>query len=288
MLKGMNIKDKILKRIPRLKLGVRVKITAGLCSICAILLASGIISVLEYRNMSNYVSGLIADNVKSINAAQKLSEEANTYNLGILATIGEDTSGALPDFDKEGFLSRCDSLKTSLAAIGAVPLTDSVLYAYSAYMLASLELPQVMESDFIDTRSWYFGRLQPIYLRLNGYIDSMSSAIYGDLRANSERFDRGFYRSVIPGVIAVGVGLMLVLLLLYFILVYYVNPLYGMLRGLADYRSYNHRYSYGFDGDDQLAELNDGITELANENFQLRRRISNLKGANSADGRISR
>ncbi len=284
----MNIKDKILKRIPRLRLGVRAKITAGLCSICAILLASGIISVLEYRNMSNYVSGLIADNVKSINAAQKLSEEASTYNLGILAAIGEDTSGALPDFDKEGFLSRCDSLKASLAAIGAVPLTDSVLYAYSAYMLVSLELPQVMESDFIDTRSWYFGRLQPIYLRLNGYIDRMSSAIYGDLRANSERFDRGFYRSVIPGVIAVGVGLMLVLLLLYFILVYYVNPLYGMLRGLADYRSYNHRYSYGFDGDDQLAELNDGITELANENFQLRRRISNLKGANSADGHISK
>lgn len=272
----MNFKD-ILLKIPLPKLGVRSKIIASLCSICVILLASGIISVMEYRNMSSYVSSLIADNVRSINAAQKLSEEANAYNLGVLAAIGEDSGGKLPDFDKEGFLSRCDSLRSSLADIGAVPLTDSVLYAYSAYMLASLELPDVMESDFTDTRSWYFGRLQPIYLRLNTFIDRMSAAIYGDLRANSLRFDRGFYRSIIPGIIAVAVGIMLALLLLYFILAYYVNPLYRMLAGLRDYRAYNHKYTCSFDGEDQLAELNDGITELANENLQLRKRISNLK-----------
>lgn len=283
----MGFRD-IVRKIPRPGLGVRGKLTCSLCSICAILLASGIISVLEYHNMSNYVSGLIADNVKSINAAQRLSEEAGAYNLGILAAIGEDGGGVLPYFDKEGFLSRCDSLKTSLADIGAVPLADSVLYAYSAFMLASLELPVVMESDFIDTRSWYFGRLQPIYLRLNGYIGRMSSAIYGDLRANSQRFDRGFYRSIVPGIIAVGVGLMLVLLLLYFILVYYVNPLYGMLGGLKNYRSYNHKYSCAFDGDDQLSELNDGITELAEENLQLRRRIAKLKGGQPGGGGSSK
>ena len=37
------------------------------------------------------------------------------------------------------------------------------------------------------------------------------------------------------------------------------------------------RYGYAFDGDDQLAELNEGITELAEENRQLRRRIKLLK-----------
>ena len=39
----------------------------------------------------------------------------------------------------------------------------------------------------------------------------------------------------------------------------------------------NKKYTYTFDGDDQLAELNTDITDLTNENQQLRRRISALK-----------
>jgi len=66
-------------------------------------------------------------------------------------------------------------------------------------------------------------------------------------------------------------------MLLFFLLVYYVNPIYKMLDGLSNYRSFNKKYSYTFDGDDQLSELNDGITELAGENQQLRRRVSDLR-----------
>ena len=42
------------------------------------------------------------------------------------------------------------------------------------------------------------------------------------------------------------------------------------------------RYTYSFEGDDQLSELNDGITELAEENRQLRRRVKLLKESQAA------
>ena len=54
-----------------------------------------------------------------------------------------------------------------------------------------------------------------------------------------------------------------------------------MLTGLDEYRSMGRRYSYTFDGDDQLAELNEGITELTEENRQYRRRIKLLKETQS-------
>ena len=73
------------------------------------------------------------------------------------------------------------------------------------------------------------------------------------------------------------VGLTLILLLLFFILAYYVNPIYKMLKGLDNYRSFNAKYSYTFEGDDQLHELNEGITEIIEENQQLRRRIKGLR-----------
>jgi len=266
------------RKLRPLRLTLKSKLILSLLSIAAILLVSSIISVMEYSSMSNYVSSLIADDISSIKVANRLRDMSNTYNLDILEVIGEDVSaGRLPAFDDEYFKSHCDSLRMSVAANQAAPLADSVMYSYAAYMLTSLELEDVMISDFIDSRSWYFERLQPRYERLLSDLDRLTSIIHQDLVRNSATFERGFYRSIIPGIVAVGVGLLLVLMLLFFILAYYVNPLYRMLDALSAYRSTDKKYTVRFEGDDQLAELNEGISELAGENQQLRRRIREIR-----------
>ena len=259
------------------RLSLKTKMVLSLSAIAVVLIVSGIISIVEYRRMSNYVSDMIAEDINSINVAQKLSAVTDAYNLQILTVIGDDSVNSLPDFDQQGFVSYCDSLRSIFSVENVLPLTDSVLYSYAAYMLTSLELEQVIQSDFIDSRTWYFERLQPSFQRLNGDIDRLSQAMYTDLQENSGDFDRGFYRSIIPGIVAVGVGVILVLLLMFFITSFYVNPLNKMLEGLDDYRSMGRRYNYSFEGDDQLAELNEGITELTEENRQYRRRIKLLK-----------
>lgn len=275
---------KLADRMKEFKLTMRMKLTLSLSAIAVTLLVSSVISIMEYYRMSNYVSDLIADNIRSVNVAQKLSEVTNKYNLDLLALIGDNSVNTLPDFHQKEFMGHCDLLRNSLTSDKMVPLTDSVVYAYSAYMLTSLELNDVMLSDFIDTRAWYFDRLQPKFRRLNHYIDVLNEAIYDDLKKNSLTFQRGFYRSIIPGAVAVGVGLLLVLMLLFFLLVFYVNPIYRMLSGLNNYRSYNKKYSYSFEGDDQLAELNDGITELTGENQMLRKRVANLRAKVASTG----
>ena len=277
---------KLADKLKEFKLTMRMKLTLSLSAIAVTLLVSSVISIMEYYKMSNYVSDLIADNIRSVNVAQKLSEVTNKYNLDLLTVIGDDAVSTLPDFHQKEFMAHCDSLRNSLTSDKMVPLTDSVVYAYSAYMLTSLELNDVLLSDFIDTRAWYFDRLQPKFKRLNYYIDVLNGAIYDDLKKNSLTFQRGFYRSIIPGAVAVGVGLLLVLMLLFFLLVYYVNPIYRMLAGLNNYRSFNKKYSYSFEGDDQLAELNDGITELTGENQMLRKRVANLR-AKAASGTVA-
>ena len=268
---------KVSDKIKEKGLSMRAKITLSLSAIAITLLVSSIISIMEYSRMSNYVSGLMTDNVRSINVAQKLAEVSSQYNLEILSVIGDESVNTLPDFRQAEFMNHCDSLRMSLMGEEMMPLTDSVIYAYSAYMLTSMELNDVLLSDFIDTRSWYSERLQPQYQRLNRFIDTLDEAIYQDLKKNSETFQRGFYRSIIPGAVAVLVALLLIITLLMFILAYYVNPIYKMLSGLNNYRTLNKKYSYTFDGDDQLVELNDGIKELAGENQQLRKRVSDLR-----------
>lgn len=273
----MGTSSRLKKKARALKLSLKAKLVLSLLSIVAILLVSSVISVMEYSRMSNYVSELIADDISSINVANRLADMSNTYNLEILEAIGEGAGSRLPDFDDEYFKTNCERLRMSHTINQAYPMADSVMYSYAAYMLTSLEFETVVNSDFIDNREWYFGRLQPRFDRLQSDIDNLTTAIYEDLQKNSATFDRGFYRSIIPGIVAVCVGLMLVLMLLFLMLSYYVNPLYRMLESLSAYRSSDKKYTVKFDGDDQLVELNDGISELAGENQQLRRRVRELR-----------
>ena len=115
-----------------------------------------------------------------------------------------------------------------------------------------------------------------------------------ELRKNSATFERGFYRSIIPGAVAVAVGLLMVLLLMFFLIIYYVNPLNRMLTGLENYRATGAKYACHFEGDDALVELNDSIREIAGENQQLRKRnktlrtsLSEKKAAAAKDGDTS-
>ncbi len=267
---------KLKNRWKEFRLSLRMKMILSILAITVVLLMSIVISVLEYRRMSNYVSDMIAEDIHDIHTTQRLVNAVDQYNLELLAVIGDDKVSALPDFDRDAFMAYCDSLRLTVTGTTA-PLADSVLYAYSAYMLASLELPAVLESDFINTRDWYFTRLQPLFGRMRGYLDRLSETIHSDLRRNSETFGSGYYRSFIPSAVALGVGIVLLFLLMFFILAYYVDPLYKMLESLRDYLGYRRRYTYTFDGNDQLSDLNDSITDLTEENRALRKRISEIK-----------
>ena len=268
---------KVRNWLQEFRLSMKMKLTLALSAIAVVLLISCIISMLEYWRMSTYVSDMIADDIRNIHVTQQLVNAVDSYNLELLAVIGDDKLSSLPDFDRNAFVSYCDSLRESFGVGHTVPLADSVIYAYSAYMLASLELEEVLESDFINTRDWYFERLQPLFGRMRGYLDRLGANMYEDLEQNSRDFDSGFSRSIIPGIVAVATGILLVFLLLFFILVYYVKPLYGILHHLKEYLSYRQRYTFTFDGNDQLTEVNNAITDLTEENRQLRRRIQDLK-----------
>ena len=102
-------------------------------------------------------------------------------------------------------------------------------------------------------------------------------------KVNSENFDAGFYRSIIPSVVSVGAGLLLILLLLFFTMVNYVHPIYRISEGVDNYRMSGRRHMYDMDGDDQLANINTGVSELIEENLELKHRLKVLREEKNSD-----
>ena len=89
---------------------MRIRLVRALGSIAAVLLLSGIISILEYRRMSDYVSELIASNIESINLSQRLADITREYDQQMLAVVVSNDISIMPDFDLEDFTAQADSL----------------------------------------------------------------------------------------------------------------------------------------------------------------------------------
>ena len=267
----------LFRRKNERKPSMKKKLFFSLGSLAMILLLSSVISILEYRRMSDYVSDLIASNIKSINLSQKLADITQEYNDQMLAVVVQNDISLMPDFNLAYFNAQSDSLRGSFTSGKMLPKVDSVVMSFDAFMKTSLKFDEVFLADTVNTGEWFFGSLQPRYTKLRQDLTSLNEVIHEELRNNSADFDAGFYRSIIPGVVSVGAGLLLILLLLYFTMVYYVRPICRMSDGLDAYRLSSRRYLYEFDGDDQLANINTGLTEIIDENVELKRRVKNLR-----------
>ncbi len=267
----------LFRRKKERKPSMKKKLFFSLGSLAMILLLSSVISILEYRRMSDYVSDLIASNIKSINLSQKLADITQEYNDQMLAVVVQNDISLMPDFNLAYFNAQSDSLRGSFTSGKMLPKVDSVVMSFDAFMKTSLKFDEVFLADTVNTGEWFFGSLQPRYTKLRQDLTSLNEVIHEELRNNSADFDAGFYRSIIPGVVSVGAGLLLILLLLYFTMVYYVRPICRMSDGIDAYRLSSRRYLYEFDGDDQLANINAGLTEIIDENVELKRRVKNLR-----------
>ena len=253
------------------------KVFLSLGSIAAILLLSSVISILEYRRMSSYVSDLIAANIKSINLSQKLADLTEEYNHQMLSVVVQNDISKMPEFNLQYFNDQADSLKNSFTSKTALPMVDSVARSFNDFMLTSLKFDEVFLADNVNTGEWFFGTLQPSYNKFRQDMAVLNEMIHAELTRNSADFDAGFYRSVIPGIVAIGAGLLLVFLLLYFIMSNYVRPIYRISDGIDNYMKSGRRHGYVLDGDDQLANINNGVTELIEENIELKNRVKALK-----------
>ena len=268
---------KLFRRKGQSKPSIRKKTILSLGTIAVILVLSGVISILEYRRMSEYVSGVVTANIKSITLSRQLSDITEEYNHQMLSVVLANDLSMMPEFDEEYFMSYSDTLKTSITSQTTLPVVTQVDSSFVKFIETSKRFDEVFLADTVSTGDWFFQTLQPAYNDFCHDMTDLNSALHKELQDNSVHFDVSFYRSIIPGVICVSAGLLLVMLLMYFTIANYVNPIYKIAEGLNAYKSSGKRYGYQMEGDDHLADINSGVTEIIEENIELKHRVKSLK-----------
>ena len=257
-------------------LGIKRKVLFGCIVLAIILFFSSLISIFEFTKMNRYVSGVIADNIRSINAARELLSVSEQYNISLMNGLVLDNEGTvqeMPLLREEELVATFENLSRSFVTPEERAGADSVLYAYAAYMQVVSEAGQMWQHDYAERQHWFFNRLQPVYLKFRGYMMQLTSVCQDALIESSQDIREGTYRSLMPGLASVLVGMIMVLLFNYFLNYYLINPLLRVTGGIKGYRYHGRGYDVKLDNDDELEELNEAVGDIIDQNLSYKREL---------------
>ena len=267
----------------KVKLGIRSKIYVASLVIVLMLLLSGVMAFFEFGRMSRYISNLISSSIMTVdltrnllNLTRNLLNTCDRYHSDLFRQIGDDGLLAQPEtIPTDEFESSIDRLYTVMRSAEERQMTDSVRYAYSAYMQVSREIESVWLRPQEERTDWYFNRLQVVYEKFRNYLQRLSDSSQTILTDNYNSLQDSYYRSIMPGVVANAASIILIILFVYLLGLYVIKPVVKMSRGLRDYRQSGKSYNVTFDyGGDQIQSMNEEIKEIIDENKSLKNRKS--------------
>ena len=254
------------------QLGIKKKVSAGCIILGLILFFSSMMSVYEFSNMNSYVSRVLSDNIENINSSRNFLETAEIYNLRLMSMLDEGDR-EFNDIDRRDLANSFSRIKGRYGTVKEKNAADSVIFAYSAYMQAVREGCSKWNVEPIERKEWFFNHLQPIYLKLRHYVQTLTFVSQDELIKNSNSLKDNFYRSMVPSMASLILSLLLVLLFNYFLNYYLINPFLKVTKGIVNYRKFNKPYNVALDSDDEINELNTAVGDLIDLNTSYRNQL---------------
>ena len=253
-------------------MGIKRRVLLGCIALCLILFTSSLISFFEFGTMNNYVTDVVADNLRSINYTRELLAAAESHNLKLMYEI-DGSYEDLGNVSDTELIAAFSDIRSSFKTDAENAAADSVVFAYAAYMQVAREAQNVWLADPVERRDWFFNRLQPVYSKLCDYIQQLTFTCQDTLIANSHTMQERFQRSIMPPLISLLMGLLLVVLFDYYLNYYLINPLLKVTRGIQGHRRFNKPYNVTLDTVDEISELNENVKDIIDLNDSYKKQL---------------
>ncbi|GAB1473126.1 hypothetical protein MASR2M69_05670 [Bacteroidota bacterium] len=252
-------------------MGIRKKISLGFVVIGFILFLSSVIAVFEFNRMRKSVTVLMNANINSINTSRMIMELTDEYNFILLSRVIVDSTFRSDEilyddrFDKYLY-----NIKKNFSSETEIAIADSLAFYYSQYLSVISKTNKIMSEDTEVRKAWYENELKPVYNNLRKYKKKLGILTQTAMAENTKDLQEGYYRSIMPGIIAVSAGIILVLLFNYFINIYFISPILLISKGIKSYKDFRKSYNVHFDNDDEIQEMNIEVKSIIDENKKLK------------------
>ena len=246
-------------------MGIRKKIFLGFVIIGFILFLSGSICIFQLVRIEKSLSGILTDNIKSIDLARRLSDETEAQTWDVIHIMINNETGrrAKVNFNSNTFERCIDSLSNNVTSDQEALIVDSLLCNYRNFKANASLLDSILALATTGERAEYFNlRYKPALIAFENSVTKLREINQEVISQNSSRLEGNFYRIIMPLIIAMSVGLFLIILFNYFINLYFLRPVLSIIKGIKAYLGQKTPYDVEIETRDEINELNHEIKVL--------------------------
>lgn len=287
--------------------GMRKRVTIAFFSIVALLFLSGMLSLIELNRLSRDTEDILRANQRNISLAKEMLDAAHRQNMAyIRVAIYRDwhydsvCRNSMTRLEECVATARAEAIDSTmldtltLATSSLKQLTERELQRFALqrereeqvarmaalqYVVDTLSSVEVIDTvvaqkvvapaptvaDFVEQEQY-----EQTFSSLTSAIQDYMTSTQGSLAPRTEQLKKNAYRAVTPVLISLGVMILIVLLLYYFMMHYCVNPIVRIARSLSEFVQFRMPYRPKGDFQDELKEINESIDTITSLSRQQR------------------
>jgi methyl-accepting chemotaxis protein len=237
--------------------GIRRKIRYGFIILGGLLLFSGMVSYFEFARLSRTTSEMLAGSVRDLEISQEMFDAATQQNDALLLKVSSahaDSLGAdslLRDGRIRFDQAFAEAEERNIHPARLMHITD----AKRAYDGVLAQTPA-------DSLAWYNQSYKMAYYDLALNVKDFMIDSQNTIDENTVRIQNNTYRAIMPGIITLGIAILIIFVFYVMIDFYYIRPLMKVKQGLFNFLNGKIPYHVQVDGRDEVRELSDDIATL--------------------------
>lgn len=238
---------------------IKRKIKLGFLLIGALLFLSGIISSLELIRLNTITSELVHASRGNIVISKNLLDAVQEQNTLLLLSITDSTVDYEP-----GLLETRNQFSSTLSEIKESFKGNSG----SATEIANIERSAVYYNNIVNSASldmtldWFVQVYRTTYNNLTGSIKDFMIVTENSIVESAEEVEQNAIRASMVGIIALGSGIMLIVLFYFFINSFYIAPVVNIVNSLRRHLDKGIPFSVEVHTKDELLSLKTHIEIL--------------------------
>lgn len=250
--------------------GMRKRVTAGFLSIVCLLFFSGMVSFLELSRLSRDTGEILGANKRNIELAREMLDAVHDQNVALIhiSVFGDRSYDSLcmagmERLEKTLRVAQAEAFDKSFLDSLAFATTELRLLTdnYLAFGAGAADSVRLAVPDSVGGR-WYNDEYEAHYDRLTAAIENYMTSTQSSLAPRAEQLKKNAYRAVTPVLISLVVMIATVLMLFYFTMLYCVNPIVAMNKGLGQYLTFRIPFAVKAECKDEILELKEKIEAL--------------------------
>lgn len=241
---------------------LRSKLIFGFVALSLILVIAGGVSIWELRKVGFTMQRVLDNNYRSISACKSMLYACELIDHGIL--------GMYTSFPQNGrndvFLG--DSIFTAALIFNQSNISEpgekEIIEKISVQFLAFRQLwdKTIVLTDSGAGLQFYLKEVYPDLQLLRSDINQLMTLNDNAMYENSKQLQQRVHRSFSPGIVAIIASLIFTFMWMYFLFVFFVNPLKRINKGIYEARKFGKPYTVHIDNKDELGDLNTMVDQI--------------------------